>query len=92
MGWDDTNAGQAKLPCHEQIISESRAVQEALARLGPGATAADVQRLLAQEGMKFSVACIERVLADEAGRDTPRPSDLVLTEGEQVPPPEDLPG
>jgi hypothetical protein len=77
------------VPCHEQILSETRAVKEALARLGPGATARAVQQDLERRGVKVSVALIEQV---QAGVPPPRPSDLVLTEGETLPPPEDRRG
>jgi hypothetical protein len=48
-------------PLHEQIISETRAVQEAIARLGPTATNEKIQRLLECEGVEVPPVFIERV-------------------------------
>ncbi len=46
---------------HEQIISETRAVQEAAIRLGPGATSADIQKFLEEEGLCVSLDFIDHV-------------------------------
>jgi hypothetical protein len=51
-------------PLHEQIISETRAVQEAVARLGPSAKIEEIQKLLECEGVHVSPEFIERVMAD----------------------------
>jgi hypothetical protein len=48
-------------PSHEQIISATRAVEEALARLGPRATSAQVQQNLKEMGLDVSLALIDRI-------------------------------
>lgn len=75
-------------PPHERVISEARAVQEALARLGRTASDEAVQRDLERVGVRVGLARIAEVRAEmhAAGQAVP-PSEMVRTEGETVPPP-----
>jgi len=75
-------------PAHERVVGEARAVGEALARLGPGASAEDVRRDLQRLGLRFSLDDINRARASlGAAGGAAAPADLVRTEGEGVPPP-----
>lgn len=76
---------------YEHMLSEARAIQEALVRLGPGASAAEVQRDLERFGVRVRLEDVERIKACTfAPPAIPAPTDpaeLVRTEGERVPPP-----
>jgi hypothetical protein len=75
----------------EHMLSEARAIQESLVRLGPGATPEEVRGDLARFGIRVSVDDVKRVIAcTTAPRAVPAPTDpakLVRTEGDSVPPP-----
>ncbi len=86
-----THDPREPLPPHELIISEARAVEEALARLGPGASDEAVRQELERLGVRVDVARIAHIRGEMHRGAGPargaRPSDLVRTEGETVPPP-----
>jgi hypothetical protein len=58
-----SNAPAAAEPAFEQMLSETQAVERALARLGRGAPAAEVRRLLGQHGLDVPESVIEDVRA-----------------------------
>jgi hypothetical protein len=72
------------LPPYARMVSEARAVEEALACLGRSASAEDVQRELERAGIRIRLNDVRRILAC---LDPHRAADLVRTEGEAVPPP-----
>jgi hypothetical protein len=73
-------------PVHELIASQARSVEEAMARLGPGASAEAVHRELDGRGLHVSLDDVRRVMAGFVPHPA-APADLVRTEGEPVPPP-----
>jgi hypothetical protein len=77
-------------PPHEVLVSEARAIQEALTRLGLDASPADVQRDLERVGVRVSRERIRQVQeSSHPPRAVPAPAgQLVLTEAERVPPPQ----
>jgi hypothetical protein len=89
--------GDEPASLHEHIVSEVRAIQEALLRLGRDASADDVRRDLERFGVRVSREDVERVRAccdphrgAPIGGSVPapaNPADLVRTEAERVPPP-----
>lgn len=50
-----------EIPTHAQIISETQAVEEALAALGRHTPAAEVQRFLALQGVNVEEEVIEKI-------------------------------
>jgi hypothetical protein len=71
-------------PPYARMLSEARAVEEALACLGRGASADDVRRELERTGIRIRLDDVRRILVRLEPR---RTADLVRTEGEAVPPP-----
>jgi len=53
-----------ELPVYEQVISEARAIEESLARLGRQATPPDIQEDLKRLGLEIPLATIMRVTAE----------------------------
>lgn len=53
-----------ELPVYEQVISEARAIEESLARLGRRAQPADIQKDLERLGLDIPLAAIVRVKAE----------------------------
>jgi hypothetical protein len=89
--WFTRDPDEAIAP-HERTISEARAVQEALARLGPSATDEALRRDLERVGVRLSPEWLAEIRAEmhpagRAGAPAASPSDLVRTEGDTVPPP-----
>ncbi len=85
--WYTHSSCQPPAP-HELMVSEARAVEEALARLGPGTDDEALQRDLERLGIRVELPRIAAIRAafHQAGR-AGTPSDLVRTEGERAPPP-----